>query len=356
MVDSQPFPGTRRPDSDRSDTLLDVRALRVEFPTREGSIKAVDGVSFALERGRALGVVGESGSGKSVMALAILGLLNRRSALVSGQIYIGETDVITAPNTVVRRLRGRRAAMVFQDPLSALHPHLTVGHQIAEAYRVHTRASRRAAKRRAVEMLERVGIPSAARRAAAYPHELSGGMRQRAMIAMALVCDPELLIADEPTTALDVTVQAQILGVINELRTSMNAAVIFITHDLGVVAEVADDVLVMYAGRVVEKGSADDVFYTPEHPYTWGLLSSTPRLDRVRETRLPSITGSPPSPFAVPSGCAFHPRCAYGRLNGNKSQEIVPTLERVGEGHEVACHLSHEERGVLFASDIAPHL
>ena len=339
-----------------ADPLLEIRDLRVEFSTFDGTVNALNGVSLSVGQGEALGLVGESGSGKSVLALAALGFLNRRGARVSGSVRIGDTDVLHAPADVIRRLRGEKVAIVFQDPLSALHPHFTVGHQIAEAYRAHTDASKAAARQRAAELLERVGIPDSARRARSYPHELSGGMRQRAMIAMALVCDPELLIADEPTTALDVTVQSQILDLINELRASLDMAVVLITHDLGVAAEVAEQIAVMYAGRVVEQGSADDVFDAPGHPYTWGLLASSPRLDRPLGGRLPSITGSPPSPFALPSGCAFHPRCAYCELTGGKSRTVLPELERIGDGHAVACHLEPERRNAIFSTEVVEQL
>ncbi|HYA49722.1 MAG TPA: ABC transporter ATP-binding protein, partial [Streptosporangiaceae bacterium] len=291
--------------------LLDIRDLRIHFPTDDGLVKAVDGVSFTLDRGRTLGIVGESGSGKSVTSLGILGLYNTSNARMSGKIYLGGEDIVAASQARVRELRGSKMAMIFQDPLSSLHPYYTVGNQIAEAYLIHNKVSKKAARAHAADLLNRVGIPQAATRVDDYPHQFSGGMRQRAMIAMALSCDPELLIADEPTTALDVTVQAQILDLISDLQQEYGSAVIMITHDLGVVAELADDILVMYAGRMAEYGSSEDVFVHPGHPYTWGLLGSMPRLDRTRMERLLSIRGTPPSLINVPAGCPFHPRCDY---------------------------------------------
>ena len=287
--------------------LLEVRDLRIQFPTDDGLVKAVDGVSFTLERGRTLGIVGESGSGKSVTSMGIMGLHEGTRALITGEIRLDGEDLVSAPRARVRSLRGDKMAMIFQDPLSALHPYYTVGHQIIEAYRVHNKVSKQAARRHAVDLLGRVGIPQPQTRVDDYPHQFSGGMRQRVMIAMALSCDPELLIADEPTTALDVTVQAQILDLISDLQSEFGSAVIIITHDLGVVAELSDDILVMYAGRVAEHASAADIFGRPEHPYTWGLLSSMPRLDRERTTRLIPIPGTPPSLIKVPPGCPFHP-------------------------------------------------
>jgi peptide/nickel transport system ATP-binding protein len=246
--------------------------------------------------------------------------------------------------------------MIFQDPLSAMHPYYTVGAQIAEAYRVHNHVSRKAARARAIEMLDRVGIPQASTRVDAYPHQFSGGMRQRAMIAMALCCNPELLIADEPTTALDVTVQAQILDLMRDLQKEFNSAIILITHDLGVVAEIADDLLVMYAGRAMEYGTSADVFYAPEHPYTWGLLQSVTRLDRLKADRLNPIPGSPPSLINVPTGCPFHPRCAYDELVRPKSHEVRPELIETTPGHLVACHMSPEKRREIFRTEISPKL
>ncbi len=315
---------------------LRVRDLRVRFRTEDGVVRAVDGLSFAVQRGRTLGIVGESGSGKSVTSLAVLGLHDPKRATITGEILVGGRDVVGLRDEEVRRLRGRVMAMIFQDPLSALHPYYPVGRQIAEAYRVHhPRAGRGEARKRTVEMLERVGIPQPAQRARQYPHEFSGGMRQRAMIAMALINDPDLLIADEPTTALDVTVQAQILDLLAGLQKEFNSAIVLITHDLGVVSQVADDVLVMYGGRAVEHGSVEEVLRRPQHPYTWGLLASVPSLHGDAGADLVPIPGSPPSLINLPSGCAFHPRCAYA---DERSRAEVPALREVAAGHLVACH------------------
>ncbi|BCB85165.1 dipeptide/oligopeptide/nickel ABC transporter ATP-binding protein [Phytohabitans suffuscus] len=319
-----------------ADPYLQVRDLRVRFATEDGVVRAVDGVSFAVERGRTLGIVGESGSGKSVTSLAVLGLHDPKRATVTGEILVGGRDVVGRPDEEVRRLRGRDMAMIFQDPLSALHPYYPVGRQIAEAYRVHhPRAGRAEARGRTVQMLDRVGIPQPERRARQYPHEFSGGMRQRAMIAMALVNDPDLLIADEPTTALDVTVQAQILDLLEDLQKEFDSAIVLITHDLGVVSQVADDVLVMYGGRAVEHGSAEQVLRRPRHPYTSGLLACVPTLHGDADADLVPIPGSPPSLIHLPAGCAFHPRCRYA---DDRSRAEVPELRSVAEGHLVACH------------------
>jgi peptide/nickel transport system ATP-binding protein len=329
--------------------LLDVRDLRVHFPTEDGVVKAVDGLSLQLHRGRRLGIVGESGSGKSVASLAIMGLHQPGTARISGEIWLDGHELVSADPEQVRKLRGRIMAMIFQDPLSALHPYYTVGHQIVEAYLLHHDVGKQAARRRAMELLDRVGIPQARSRIDDYPHQFSGGMRQRVMIAMALSCNPALLIADEPTTALDVTVQAQILDLIRDLP----AAVLVISHDLGVVAEVADDILVMYAGRPVEYGPASEVFSLPQHPYTWGLLGSMPRWDRERSQRLAPIPGSPPSLINVPPGCPFHPRCRYAELTGGQSSSVRPELRAAGSaGHLVACHLPDSQRAQIFDDEI----
>jgi peptide/nickel transport system ATP-binding protein len=323
--------------------LLEVRDLRVHFPTDDGLVKAVDGVSYSLDRGRTLGIVGESGSGKTVSSLTIMGLQGS-NAQISGEIWLGGQQLVGMSPDGVRRLRGSQVAMIFQDPLSALHPYYTVGHQIIEAYRVHNDVSRNVARKRAIDLLGRVGIPQPTSRVDDYPHQFSGGMRQRAMIAMALSCNPELLIADEPTTALDVTVQAQILDLILDLQEEFGSAVIIITHDLGVVAELADDIMVMYAGKAVEYGSAEDVFERPGHPYAWGLLASMPRIDLQRTERLLPIPGTPPSLIRVPEGCAFHPRCAYAQETSGRAETEVPELHEIEPGHQVACHLTTSQR------------
>ncbi|HXW44033.1 MAG TPA: ABC transporter ATP-binding protein [Streptosporangiaceae bacterium] len=332
--------------------MLEVHELRISFPTDDGVVRAVDGVSFSLDRGKTLGIVGESGSGKSVTSLGILGLHQYGRADISGQVYLDGEELISATPERVRALRGSKMAMIFQDPLSALHPYFTVGAQISEAYRIHNKVSKRAALQHAVDMLGRVGIPQPAARVHDYPHQFSGGMRQRAMIAMALSCDPELLIADEPTTALDVTVQAQILDLISDLQREFGSAVIIITHDLGVVAELSDDILVMYSGRVAEYGTAEDVFGRAGHPYTWGLLSSMPRIDEARAERLIPIKGTPPSLINVPPGCPFHPRCDYAGMTGGRSQTEIPILHEADPGHLVACHLTAAQRDKLRAERV----
>ncbi len=336
--------------------FLEVRDLKIHFPTDDGLVKSVDGLSFSLEKGKILGIVGESGSGKSVTSLGILGLHKGTRARVSGEVWLDGTELVAATKEEVRRLRGLKMAMIFQDPLSALHPYFTVGAQIAEAYRIHNDVSKAAGRKRAIEMLDRVGIPTPDKRVDDYPHQFSGGMRQRAMIAMSLSCNPELLIADEPTTALDVTVQAQILDLMRDLQKEFGSAIIMITHDLGVVAEFADDILVMYGGKAVEYGTVNEVFYEPQHPYTWGLLSSVTRLDRVRQARLKPIAGSPPSLINIPSGCSFHPRCPYEPQTGGKGSTIVPELVDSGNGHMVRCHLSARERTDLFLEHVKPTL
>ncbi|NUT35686.1 MAG: ABC transporter ATP-binding protein [Hamadaea sp.] len=338
------------------DAFLEVRELRIHVPTEDGLVRSVDGLSFSLERGRTLGIVGESGSGKSVTSLGILGLHNTRNAEVSGEIWLDGEELVSASPERVRRLRGKKMAMIFQDPLSAMHPMYTVGSQIVEAYRIHTPVSKAVARKHAIDLLGRVGIPRPEQRVDDYPHQFSGGMRQRAMIAMALSCDPELLIADEPTTALDVTVQAQILDLMRDLQREFDSALIVITHDLGVVAELADDILVMYAGRCVEYGSAADVFERPGHPYTWGLLGSMPRLDKARDRRLIPITGTPPSLITLPTGCSFHPRCAYEPLTGGLGRTRMPDLVAVDDRHQVRCHLTVEQRREIWEKEIKPRL
>jgi len=337
--------------------FLEVRDLRVHFPTDDGVVKSVDGLSFGLERGRTLGIVGESGSGKSVTSLALLGLhrsaqKKKNAARITGEIWLDGQELVTASDAEIRRLRGEKMAMIFQDPLSSMHPFFTVGAQIIEAYRVHNHVSKQVARKRAIEMLELVGIPQPNTRVDDYPHQFSGGMRQRAMIAMALVCNPSLLIADEPTTALDVTVQAQLLDLMRDLQREFNSALIIITHDLGVVAELADDIMVMYGGKAVEYGPAHDLFKAPEHPYTWGLLGSMPRLDRARADRLTPIQGNPPSLINVPSGCAFHPRCPYTGETGGRSDTEIPLLAETSPGHLVRCHMDPARRREIFTEQI----
>ncbi|MET9578998.1 ABC transporter ATP-binding protein [Streptomyces sp. DT199] len=339
------------------DVFLSVRDLRIHFDTDDGLVKSVDGVSFDVRKGKTLGIVGESGSGKSVTSLGVMGLHRSARAKVSGEVWLDGQELIGADPDEVRRLRGRKMAMIFQDPLSAMHPYYSVGQQIVEAYRVHHDVSKKVARQRAVEMLDRVGIPEPAKRVDGYPHEFSGGMRQRAMIAMALVNNPELLIADEPTTALDVTVQAQILDLIHDLQKEFGSAVIMITHDLGVVAEMADDLLVMYGGRCVERGPAEDVFSQPRHPYTWGLLGSMPRMDREETDRLIPIKGAPPSLINLPSGCAFNPRCPYADVpKDNVTRTVRPELTEVGGSHWAACHMTQEQRERIWTEEIAPKL
>jgi peptide/nickel transport system ATP-binding protein len=328
--------------------LLEVKDLRVQFTTDDGIVKAVDGVSHTVDRGQSLGIVGESGSGKSVTMLTVMGLTRGRSTNITGEILWEGKDLLTASNEEIRRIRGNDIAMIFQDPLSSLHPFYKVGSQLVEAMRVHRSLSKSAARNRAVELLDMVGIPEARSRIDNYPHEFSGGMRQRAMIAMALANEPKLLIADEPTTALDVTVQAQILELIARLRRELDMAVVLITHDLGVVAEVTDDISVMYAGRIIESAPKEMIFRSPEHPYTWGLLRSIPRLDRPRGEMLVPISGRPPSLINPPSGCSFHPRCPYVQPRHRK---VDPMLENVpGDGHhEVACLLPAATRKRIWA-------
>jgi len=338
--------------------FLQVQDLRVHFPTDDGLVRSVDGLTFSIDRGKTLGIVGESGSGKSVTSMSVMGLHKPDTAQISGRILLDGTDLVGLPRDQVREMRGKRMAMIFQDPLSAMHPYYTVGNQIIEAYRIHNDVSKKQARTHAIEMLDRVGIPEPHRRVDSYPHQYSGGMRQRAMIAMALSCDPDLLIADEPTTALDVTVQAQILDLIRDLQREFNSAVVIITHDLGVVAELADDILVMYAGRAMEYGTAEHIFNEPEHPYTWGLLGSMPRLDRDRSERLLPIAGTPPSLINVPPGCPFHPRCAFEENTHGLAREKRPDLAEngAGQGHFVACHMAPTQRQQIWHDDIQPKL
>jgi oligopeptide/dipeptide ABC transporter ATP-binding protein len=319
--------------------LLDVRDLRTTFRTDDGLVTAIDGVSFTLDRGQVLGIVGESGSGKSVTSLSIMGLLPRTTAVTSGQVLLEDRDLLTLGEDEMQKIRGREIAMIFQDPMTSLNPVYTVGWQLVEAIRLHQDLSQSAATRRARDMLAAVGIPNPDERLRQYPHEFSGGMRQRVMIAMALANDPKILIADEPTTALDVTTQAQILELIRRLRTEFDSAVIVITHDLGVVAEICDDVLVMYGGRVAEQGGVDNIFARPRHPYTWGLMGSMPSRSHGAE-RLHSIPGSPPSLLRPSPGCRFSARCPY--VMDICRIDPPPALRQVSDDqhfHVEACHL-----------------
>ncbi|WP_405772850.1 ABC transporter ATP-binding protein [Streptomyces sp. NBC_01538] len=329
--------------------FLSVRDLKVHFATDDGVVRAVDGLSFDVGRGRTLGIVGESGSGKSVTNLAILGLHDRRRTTLAGEIVLDGKELLTARERELERLRGNRMAMIFQDALASLSPYHTVGRQIAETYAKHTGASRRESRARAVEMLRRVGIPQPALRADDYPHQFSGGMRQRVMIAMALVCDPELLIADEPTTALDVTVQAQIMDLLKDLQQECGTSIVFITHDLGVISRMADDILVMYAGRAVERGTRDEVLRAPEHPYTWGLLGAMPTLRAPVEIPLSPIPGTPPSLLDPLPGCRFEPRCAFTEQTPEgHCATRRPTLPRTA-AHGAACHLTRAQRQEFYA-------
>jgi oligopeptide/dipeptide ABC transporter ATP-binding protein len=294
-----------------AEQLLDVKNLRVRFATEDGIVQAVSGISFQLERGKVLGIVGESGSGKSVTAMTLMGLTRGVNARFDGEVVYKDTDLLQVSDKDMQNYRGNELGMIFQDPMTSLNPVYRIGDQIIEAIQAHNKSDKRSARARAIELLRQVGIPNPEARVDDYPHQFSGGMRQRAMIAMALSCNPSILIADEPTTALDVTIQAQIVELIGRLKEEFDSAVIFITHDLGVIAEIADEIIVMYAGRVVERGTKRDLFYDPQMPYTWGLLGSIPRLDRPRPERLHTIEGSPPSLINPPEGCKFRPRCPH---------------------------------------------
>jgi oligopeptide/dipeptide ABC transporter ATP-binding protein len=334
-----------------ADRLLDVKGLKVRFATEDGVVRAVDGVDFELDRGKVLGIVGESGSGKSVTAMTLLGLTRDKNTRFEGEVVYKGENLLQQSEAHLRDVRGNEIAMIFQDPMTSLNPVYTVGDQIIEAIVTHEQATKREAKRRAVELLRQVGIPNPQQRVEDYPHQFSGGMRQRAMIAMALSCNPDVLIADEPTTALDVTIQAQILELLDRLREDFDSAVILITHDLGVVAEVADDIIVMYAGRVVEHGPKRQVFYDPQHPYTWGLLGSIPRLDRPKPERLHSIEGTPPSLINLPRGCKFRPRCPHAF---DKCQEEPELKNRVEDReHLDRCWLTVDDKRRLRGATIA---
>jgi oligopeptide/dipeptide ABC transporter ATP-binding protein len=325
-----------------SDRLLEVKDLGVEFTTEDGVVRAVDGVSFELDRGKVLGIVGESGSGKSVTALTIMGLTRDVNSRFRGEVNYQGRNLLDISDTEMQNFRGNEIGMIFQDPMTSLNPVYRIGEQIAEAIQAHEPTDKRNAHKRAVELLRQVGIPNPESRVDDFPHQFSGGMRQRAMIAMALSCNPAILIADEPTTALDVTIQAQIVELISKLKDDFNSAVIMITHDLGVVADIADEIAVMYAGRIVERGPTREVFYDPQMPYTWGLLGSIPRLDRAKAERLHSITGAPPSLIQLPQGCKFRPRCPHAF---EKCKE-EPALENRVEtpGHLDRCWLDVETK------------
>jgi peptide/nickel transport system ATP-binding protein/oligopeptide transport system ATP-binding protein len=335
-----------------AEPLLDVNDLKVEFATEDGIVQAVSGISFELERGKVLGIVGESGSGKSVTAMTIMGLTRGVNARFDGEVLYKGADLLQIPDSGMQHYRGNEIGMIFQDPMTSLNPVYRIGAQIAEAIQAHEDIDKRGARARSVELLRQVGIPNPESRVDDYPHQFSGGMRQRAMIAMALSCNPSILIADEPTTALDVTIQAQIVDLIGRLKDDFNSAVIFITHDLGVIAEIADEIIVMYAGRVVEQGSKRDLFYDPQMPYTWGLLGSIPRLDRPRVERLHTIEGAPPSLINLPQGCKFRPRCPHAF---DKCME-EPQLENRVEtpGHLDRCWLDVEYKRNHRDATISP--
>jgi peptide/nickel transport system ATP-binding protein len=323
-----------------AERLLDVNDLKVQFATEDGIVRAVDGVSFNLDRGKVLGIVGESGSGKSVTAMSLMGLTRGVNARFEGEVLYKGTDLLHVSDRDMQNFRGNELGMIFQDPMTSLNPVYRIGEQIVEAIQAHEKVGKRGARARTVELLRQVGIPNPETRVDDFPHQFSGGMRQRAMIAMALSCNPSILIADEPTTALDVTIQAQIVELVGRLKDDFDSAVIFITHDLGVIAEIADEIIVMYAGRVVEQGSKRDLFYDPQMPYTWGLLGSIPRLDRPRVERLHTIEGSPPSLINAPEGCKFRPRCPHAF---EKCTQEPPLENRVEErGHLDRCWLDVE--------------
>ena len=334
-----------------TEPLLSVRGLRVGFRTDAGLVQAVDDLDLELAAGEVVGVVGESGSGKSVSMLAVMGLIDDPNAVIEGEARFGCRDLLRLSDREMQVVRGAEIAMVFQDPMTSLNPVHTVGWQIVEQIRAHRHVSRREARTRSIELLQAVGIPRPEQRVDRYPHEFSGGMRQRVMIAMALSCEPALLIADEPTTALDVTIQAQILELIRDLRKESGSAVVLITHDVGVVADIADRVIVMYAGRAVEVATKDELFDAPQHPYTWGLMASVPRLDQPKPRRLPAIPGQPPSLISLPDGCSFAPRCPHrfdACLEGRP-----PLVSHAALGHLDACLLPAGDRERLRAEQTA---
>ncbi len=339
-----------------TEPYLVVEDLSVQFPTHDGLVKAVNNLSYSVEMGKTLGIVGESGSGKSVSSMAVLGLHDVKRTRMTGSIRVGGREIVGASEDRLRKIRGNDVAMIFQDPLTALHPFYSVGRQISEAYRIHNDVSKSQARAKAIEMLDRVGIPQAKSRVDDFPHQFSGGMRQRAMIAMSLVNDPKLLIADEPTTALDVTVQAQILDLLQELQRDFQSAIIIITHDLGVVAEMADEVLVMYGGRAVEHGRTRELLTHPEMPYTWGLLSSMPDVAADTSVRLHPIPGNPPSLLNPPTGCPFNPRCTHkDKVPGNLCETELPELVPGRRAdHLKRCHLPDPD--AIYEAEVLPDI
>ena len=337
-----------------AEPLLEVKDLKVSFRTEDGLVRAVDGITFSVDEGEVVGIVGESGSGKSVTMMSVMRLINDPNAIYEGEILYKGRNLMGVSQDAMRQVRGEEIAMIFQDPMTSLNPVYTVGWQIEEQLNEHNDLNKGQARQRAVALLTQVGIPKPEQRIDDYPHQFSGGMRQRVMIALALSCNPDLLIADEPTTALDVTIQAQILELIKNLKQEFGSAVVLITHDLGVVADVADRILVMYAGRIVEEGNKEQIFYDPQHPYTWGLLGSIARLDRPRARRLTAIAGQPPSLINRPQGCSFRPRCpqAFDRCRAEDPQLTT----KVGDGHLDACHLSIEDKRERRDRTINPEL
>jgi oligopeptide/dipeptide ABC transporter ATP-binding protein len=337
-----------------AEPLLEVENLKVSFRTEDGIVHAVDGVSFTVAEGEVVGIVGESGSGKSVTVLSVMRLITDPNVIYEGEIRYKGRSLMALSREAMREVRGEEIAMIFQDPMTSLNPVYKIGWQIEEQLQEHNELSKGQARRRAIELLAQVGIPNPGQRIDDYPHQFSGGMRQRVMIALALSCNPDLLIADEPTTALDVTIQAQILELIKKLKADFRSAVVLITHDLGVVADIADRILVMYAGRIVEEGDKEQIFYDPQHPYTWGLLGSIARLDRPKPRRLTAIAGQPPSLINRPQGCNFRPRCpqAFDRCR----LEEPPLTQKAGDGQLDACHLSVEDKRARRGETINPAL
>jgi len=337
-----------------AEPLLEVKDLKVSFRTEDGLVRAVDGISFSVDEGEVVGIVGESGSGKSVTMMSVMRLINDPNAIYEGEILYKGRNLMGVSQDAMREVRGEEIAMIFQDPMTSLNPVYTVGWQIEEQLNEHIDLNKGQARQRAIALLTQVGIPKPEQRIDDYPHQFSGGMRQRVMIALALSCNPDLLIADEPTTALDVTIQAQILELVKSLKRDFGSAVVLITHDLGVVADIADRILVMYAGRIVEEGNKEQIFYDPQHPYTWGLLGSISRLDRPKARRLTAIAGQPPSLINRPQGCSFRPRCpqAFDRCRS----EDPKLTAKVGDGHLDACHLSVEDKRTRRDATINPEL